>query len=112
MTDEKTACVDFDKVVHAYEGWTGPEAKGDPIPGARAALRRLQDAGYRVVIYSTRPAEPIEDWLAEHGMDDVVDEVVDGKPFYEVLFDDRARYVQGNHSHALQLAVDAFLEDG
>jgi hypothetical protein len=60
--------VDFDGVIHRYsKGWHDGTAYDDPMPGSREALRACTEAGYEVVIFSTRPAEQIVPWLERHG---------------------------------------------
>jgi len=59
--------VDFDGVIHRYSrGWADGTAYDEPFEDALPALQTLTDRGYEVVIFSTRPADQIETWLAEH----------------------------------------------
>jgi hypothetical protein len=62
-----TVLVDFDGVVHAYsKGWADGTAYDEPVVGAKEGLQRLVDAGYEVVIFSTRDDREIERWLRVH----------------------------------------------
>ena len=56
--------VDFDGVIHFYrKGWHDGTAYDIPIPGAKHALETLTSRGYEVVIFSTRDAQQIKEWL-------------------------------------------------
>jgi len=60
--------VDFDGVIHAYSrGWDDGTAYDGPMSGAFFALAELDNAGYEVVVFSTRDAQQIVDWLDYHG---------------------------------------------
>ncbi len=60
--------IDFDGVIHRYSrGWADGTAYDEPNPGSKEALQACVDAGYEVVIFSTRPAGQILQWLREHG---------------------------------------------
>jgi hypothetical protein len=51
----KTICVDFDGVLHGYsKGWQGGEIYDVPKPASADGMKMLLDAGFEVVIYSTR----------------------------------------------------------
>ena len=52
--------VDFDGVIAEYHGWKGDKSFGEPLPGVTSALRRIQRAGWVVVIWTTR--EPVGVW--------------------------------------------------
>lgn len=59
-----TVLVDFDGVIHKYRyGWFDGTAYDEPVDGAKETLQGLVDRGYEVVIFSTRDAEQIEQWL-------------------------------------------------
>ena len=55
---KKTVVFDFDGVIHSYSsGWKGARNIPDPpVPGIEDALREVHNAGYEVVIVSTRCA--------------------------------------------------------
>lgn len=73
MTYQPTVCVDFDGVVHSYaSGWTGPVPTDPPEPGALEFVSSLVDAGFKVVIFTTRASttqgfEATRRWLNENG---------------------------------------------
>ena len=51
----KTIAVDFDGVIHWYtRGWQGGDIYDDPVPGAIRGLMKLMNAGFEVVIFTTR----------------------------------------------------------
>ncbi len=92
-----TVGVDFDGTLHPYTaGWTGSTPADErPMPGARAFLLRLRDAGDRVVIFSTRATEAeglegIRAWLEREDLDELVDEVTHVKPPAVAYVDDRS----------------------
>jgi hypothetical protein len=59
--------IDFDGVIHRYSrGWQDGSIYDPPMPAAFAALDAMIEHGYDVVIFSTRPAEQIRPWLADH----------------------------------------------
>lgn len=59
--------VDFDGVLHAYSrGWADGTAYDGPIQGAKEALAGLAADGYEIVIFSTREATQIVEWLDGH----------------------------------------------
>lgn len=100
---ERTIAVDFDGVIHAYsKGWHDGTIYDPPVAGAAQALRRLRQAGYHVLIYTTRAADRMIDGVFEEGQADQVaayldrhgipfDEIYRGeKPIYVAIIDDRA----------------------
>jgi ribonucleotide monophosphatase NagD (HAD superfamily) len=89
---EKTIAVDFDGVIHKYsKGFQGLDNVYDPpMPGAFEALTELKDMGYRLIIVSSRPVEPIRDWLKKEGMLDFFDDVTNTKHPARFYIDDHA----------------------
>ena len=76
----KTIAIDFDGVIHTYnKGWQGGAIYGAPCSGVKDAMKMLVDAGYRVVIMTTRLCprtqgkdiplrlRMLEDWLWQYG---------------------------------------------
>ena len=68
-----TVVFDFDGVIHSYQsGWKGAGEIPDPVvPGIVEAIDELRAGGYRVVVVSTRCADPagkaaVEDYLTEN----------------------------------------------
>jgi hypothetical protein len=69
MSDYKPkVLVDFDGVIHRYRhGWMDGTAYDSPMDDAREALDVMDGAGYEIVIFSTRDAEQITEWLVGNG---------------------------------------------
>jgi hypothetical protein len=70
-----TVALDFDGVLSDYSGWRGHDAPLEaPVAGAIQAIRDYQDAGFEVVIYTTR-ADSVKSiariiqWLKEWGLE-------------------------------------------
>lgn len=61
----KVIAFDFDGVLHEYHGWNGGQL-GAPMPGMQAVVQALHNAGAHVVVHTTRKAEDIGPWLAQH----------------------------------------------
>ena len=87
---KKTAVVDMDGVI-CEEGPTFERSLAREIPGARARLEALRDAGYRIILHTARSWSELavtEEWLYERGI--FYDQLVMGKPVADILVDDRA----------------------
>jgi len=102
--------IDFDGVIHHYEKWDGPVARGRLIAGVEDGLTRLRLAGVSLEIYSTRPRRNVLEFLRAHNLDEHFDRVRDGKPYYVAFFDDRAHHVRPNAPDGLSTAVARWLE--
>ena len=99
---KKTVAIDLDGVLAEYHGWKGHETIGAPIPGARELLTDLRQAGFVVVIHTTRgtpydpfthdPRDPIvvANWLDKHKMPYDSVWTNPGKPVACAYIDDRA----------------------
>ncbi len=95
MPDYKpTVIFDFDGVIHSYEsGWQGVDVIPDPpVPGIREAIDNIREAGYRVVILSTRchqedGRKAIGEWIDKHNIK--VDDIVEHKIPAILQVDDR-----------------------
>lgn len=105
---KQTVVFDFDGVVHSYtSGWQGHKCIPDPpVRGIEKALRDVHEAGYEVVIVSTRCSLmegklAIESWLDMHGLAPYVDKVCKEKPPAIVYIDDRAICFDGDASTLL-----------
>ena len=110
----KTVVFDFDGVIHSYtSGWRGPEVIPDPpVEGIVGAIKSIYEAGYAIVIVSTRCVEPsgkiaIENWLDKHGMTQYISSVSDKKPPAIVYIDDRAICFDGKAENLLEM-IKAF----
>jgi hypothetical protein len=107
----RTIALDFDGVVHSYTSrWQAAEVIPDPpTEGAAQAIGSLRDAGFWVVIFSTRCAtyegrQAIHAWLNEHRIS--VDDVVDQKPMSVLLVDDRGFRFEGKWQAVVDFALD------
>jgi hypothetical protein len=102
MSEPLTVCVDLDGVLNLYDGWKGADYFHPPRPGADEFLRALGEQGYRVIVFTIRWAEHVEQWLEAHGLRGLVAEVTDKKPVAHVYLDDRAICFQGDFEQALR----------
>ena len=82
---KKTVVFDFDGVIHSYtSGWKGIDViPDDPVDGISEAIDNIRNAGYEVVVVSTRckeekGVEAIKHWLCKWCID--VDAVMAEKP--------------------------------
>ena len=91
-----TVAVDLDGVLHAYDGWKGPDVFNDPVPGAKEFLEELGRRDYEVVVHTTRPSAPTRLWLEKYGMLHLVKDVTDQKIRAVAYVDDRAVRFWGN----------------
>ena len=98
---DKTIAIDFDGVIHRYsKGFKGQQNVYDkPTEGTREALEKLKSNGYRLVIVSCRPPEPIKKWLVEQDMLHYFDEISNTKLPAKCYIDDKAiRFERGKKS--------------
>lgn len=93
----QTVVFDFDGVIHSYDsGWQGIDKITDlPVEGIGKALKDIHDAGYKIVIVSTRCATEVGrtaiiNWLKMYNLLDYIDDVCKEKPPAIVYIDDRA----------------------
>ncbi len=65
---QKSICIDFDGVIHDYvRGWQGIDVFDKVIPGASEATHRLREAGYMIIIHTTRNDTPaLRDFLNQN----------------------------------------------
>ena len=94
-------CVDLDGVLNQFDGWKGAAYFHPPHPGAREFLRRLNECGYQVVVFTVRWKPDVERWLTEHKLADFVSEVTDKKPPAHIFVDDRALCFRGDFDSVL-----------
>lgn len=63
---KQSVAVDLDGVLAQYDGWKGVGVFGEVVPGAKEFLEALHQAGYHIVIHTTRVSgtvNPIpDDW--------------------------------------------------
>ena len=110
----RTVVFDFDGVIHSYtSGWKGETNIPDPpVPGIQEALKEIHDAGYEVVVVSTRCKTvlgrmAIENWLDMYDMTQEVDKVCKEKPPAIAYIDDRAICFDG-HPETLLKKIQNF----
>ena len=95
-----TVALDFDGVLADYHGWKGEDHVGDPLPGAQDFVGRLINAGYVVVIHSTRDRTVLTRWLLFHGFPPI--EIAAQKPPAYIYIDDRGYRFNGNWDAAFK----------
>lgn len=104
-----TIAIDFDGVLHSYEtGWHKDTIlpADAPVAGAQRFIKWLVEAGYEVVIFSTRAEtkilkEGMKLWLEEHDfpyLDKI--QITDRKPKALIYIDDRAFRFNGSFVEA------------
>lgn len=106
---KQTVVFDFDGVIHSYlSGWKGINVIPDePVAGIKDALRDIKEAGYEIVIVSTRcqnelGRNAIMEWLNMHELSQFVDRVCMEKPPAIVYIDDRAICFDGKPENLLE----------
>ena len=99
-------CVDLDGVLNTFDTWHSPEYFHPVRPGAADFLRRLNEEGYRVVVFTVRWYEWVERWLEENGIRQYVDEVTNRKCPAQVYLDDRAVCFRGDFEQAYRQIVE------
>ena len=105
----KTAVFDFDGVIATYNGWKGFDVLGEPQLAVICCMKELKELGWRIVIWTTRPATPtMIQWLSDNKVpyDDINRNghnpiMTSGKPVYHVFVDDRAVRYKGQSSQVL-----------
>jgi len=65
MKQRPTLAIDFDGVIHRYSrGWNKGTIYDEPMPGAIGGLYGLYDAGYDIVIHTTRTdLDAVKAWI-------------------------------------------------
>ncbi len=99
-------CVDLDGVLNLFDTWRAPEYFHPPRPGAREFLIKLNQAGFRVRIFTVRWFEWVERWLAANDLAAYVDSVTDKKTPAQVYLDDRAVCFRGNFDESFEQIVN------
>jgi hypothetical protein len=88
----KTLAIDFDGVLSTYTGWKGDEAPLDPpLPGAIDFLTECLNHGFRIMIFTTRPIQIIDEWLDKYAPPEVANvvHITAEKPPAWLYIDDR-----------------------
>lgn len=103
MSYKPTVVFDFDGVINSYaSGWKGIDIIPDPpVEGIRDAIDEIRCMGYKVVVVSTRCADPeglaaVMMYLSNYGF--IVDGVMAEKPPAICYIDDRAICFDGDAS--------------
>ena len=107
----KTVVFDFDGVIHSYtSGWQGvTEINDPPVEGIGEAIAEIREAGFEVVIVSTRCDDlagvaAIRRYLEKNGIE--VDAITAHKPPAICYIDDRAICFEGNAGALLGMILD------
>lgn len=112
MRKRKTICIDFDGVIHDYsKGWRGIDVYDKPLDGAKEGLHALKDAGWIIIIYTTRNDTPkLREFLDSNGL--AYDYINcnpnqpvgsdKGKLIADVYLDDRGITFEGNWSDSIE----------
>lgn len=102
-----TVVFDFDGVIHSYtSGWKGKDVIPDPpVDGIGKAIDSIREAGYQVVVVSTRCATieglvAVKRYLYENNIH--VDDVMKEKPPAVCYIDDRAIRFDGHAETLLE----------
>lgn len=101
--ERRTYAIDFDGVLHQYDGYKNGLIRG-PIEGAREAVVELLDNGHEVVVFTTRDALIVNEWLAKHDFPKL--EVTQQKRPFWLIIDDRAMPFDGSWDGMVQKALD------
>ena len=95
MTKQRVA-VDFDGVLHQYNGWQGDGTFADPVPGAKQFLEKIS-RHYDVVVCTARDRlDFVCGWLSKHSMLGLVELVTNQKPIAVAYIDDRGVRFNGD----------------
>ena len=108
-----TIAIDFDGVIHQYsKGFQGLDNAYDPpMPGSIPSLQKLKDAGYRLIIVSSRPVKPIRKWLEKYSLSHFFDDITNIKQPAKYYIDDHAIRFDKTDPNAWHKTID-FIEEG
>lgn len=105
MPSKQTLLIDFDGVLHAYDGTFSP-ILNLPIPGARKACLILAKH-YKLICFTTRkPTEDVEGWLHRNGFPPM--DVTDVKKPAYLIIDDRVMRFDGLWTDDFVQSITAF----
>ncbi len=112
----KRVMIDFDKTIHPYsKGWNDGKVEDPPYPDAKGSIEKLKNAGYEIVIFSTRVSQGaadefktetedemqnISNYLKNHGI--YFDRITGDKIAADFYIDDKAVTIKnGNWKNVL-----------
>lgn len=107
----KTICIDIDGTISHFIEWQGPTVFGEVISGAAENIQRLRNAGYFIIIFTTRADKDIiAEFLSRNSIPfDAINEnpsqpenAIGGKPIADVYLDDRNVPFDGDWDKAYQ----------
>lgn len=101
-------CLDFDDTINDYPGWENEGyaiIRGKPMKGVKEAIKSLRDAGWLVLVHSTRCGYSggmvgIVEYLNQYNIH--VDGVCSSKPPSDVYLDDKAIRFKGDWKKAVR----------
>lgn len=97
MQHHKTICVDFDGTLHKYSrGWQDGSIYDIPVDGAKEAIKRLREYGFKIVVCTAIPRDvgAVWTWLRKYDIE--VDDVTNVKVSCVAFIDDRAIRFENN----------------
>jgi hypothetical protein len=110
---EKTnLAIDFDGVIHTFNGWGDGTCYGQPIEGSIEAVRKLSQK-YNIIIFTAkaRPDRPLVDgrtghelvteWLDKFELTQYIDYVTHEKPRAKFYIDDKGIRFDNNWQEIL-----------
>lgn len=107
-------CIDVDGTIFDYDQYVFQ--KWGPLKvGARLALCRFKDLGYRVTLFTSRSDveyDALVDRLRQEGLLQCVDRIQFGKPNCEVYIDDRAVCYDGSWGEVAHKVDDLIAKKG
>lgn len=107
--NKQTVVFDFDGVIHSYKsGWQGDAVIPDePVIGIDKALRDICNAGYNIVVVSSRCNSKsgmvaVNDWMLKYDLLKYVNLITNTKPPAIVYIDDRGICFDGHPEKLLR----------
>lgn len=94
---KKTICVDFDGVLHEYNGYEEGDF-GEPLTGSKEFIKELRKK-YKVVILTSRQKEQVIGWLTNNGFPSM--KITNRKIPAVAYIDDRAIQFKGNYKKVI-----------